>query len=37
MIWSIEELCDLLPQNHKIGGHADKVLILKAPGEKAAA
>jgi len=25
-----EELCDLLPENHKIGGQTDKTLILKA-------
>jgi hypothetical protein len=29
-IWSIEELCDLLPENHKIGVQTDKALILKA-------
>jgi hypothetical protein len=29
-------LCDLLPENHKIGVQTDKALILKAFGEKAA-
>jgi IS1 family transposase len=29
-VWSIEELCDLLPENHKIGVQTDKALILKA-------
>jgi hypothetical protein len=29
-VWSVEELCDLLPENHKIGMQADKALILKA-------
>jgi hypothetical protein len=33
-VWSIEELCDLLPENHKIGVETDKALILKALGEK---
>jgi IS1 family transposase len=33
-VWSIEELCDLLPENHKIGVETDKTLILKALGEK---
>ena len=33
-IWSIEELCGLLPENHKIGMQADKGLILKALGEQ---
>jgi hypothetical protein len=33
-VWSIEELCDLLPENHKIGVETDKALILKAVGEK---
>jgi len=35
-VWSIEELCDLLPENHKIGVGTDKALILKALGGKAA-
>jgi IS1 family transposase len=35
-VWSIEELCDLLPENHKIGVATDKALILKALGGKAA-
>jgi IS1 family transposase len=34
-VWSIEELCDLLPGNRTIGSHIDKGLILKALGEKA--
>lgn len=29
-LWSIEELCDMLPENHKIGAKADKAFILKA-------
>jgi hypothetical protein len=29
-VWSIKELCDLLPENHKIGVKTDKALILKA-------
>jgi len=29
-VWSIEELCDLLPENHKIGVQTDKALIHKA-------
>jgi hypothetical protein len=33
-IWSIEELCDLLPENRTIGSQIDKGLILKALGEK---
>jgi IS1 family transposase len=32
-VWSVEELCDLLPENHRIGVQADKGLILKALGE----
>jgi IS1 family transposase len=31
-VWSIEKLCDLLPENHKIGVQTDKGLILKALG-----
>jgi len=31
-VWSIEELCGLLPENHRIGTQADKALILKALG-----
>ncbi len=34
-VWSIEELCDLLPENHKIGVQTDRGLILKALGEVA--
>jgi hypothetical protein len=34
-VWSIEELCDLLPENHKIAVETDKALILKALGEQA--
>ena len=34
-IWSIEELCALVPENHRIGVKLDKALILKALGEKA--
>ncbi len=33
-VWNVEELCDLLPENHKIGVETDKTLILKALGEK---
>jgi hypothetical protein len=33
-VWSIEELCGLLPENHRIGTQADKALILKALGER---
>jgi hypothetical protein len=29
-VWSIEELCDLLPENHKIGHEMDRALIAKA-------
>jgi hypothetical protein len=29
-VWSVEELIDLLPENHKIGMQTDKALILKA-------
>ena len=32
-IWSVEELCGLLPENHKISVETDKGLILKALGE----
>jgi len=32
-VWSVEELCDLLPENHKIGVDTDRAaLILKALG-----
>jgi IS1 family transposase len=34
-IWSIEELCSLLPETHRIATQIDKGLILKALGEKA--
>jgi len=34
-VWSIEELCNLLPEKHTIGSQIDKQLILKALGEKA--
>jgi hypothetical protein len=33
-IWSIEEMCDLLPERRTIGSQIDKGLILKALGEK---
>jgi IS1 family transposase len=33
-VWSIEELCGLLPENRRIGVEKDKALILKALGEK---
>ena len=33
-VWSIEELCNLLPENRTIGSQIDKGLILKALGEK---
>jgi hypothetical protein len=29
-VWSIEELCGLVTDNHKIGVQADKALVLKA-------
>lgn len=29
-VWSIEEMCNLLPETQKIGVHMDKVLIKKA-------
>jgi len=32
-VWSIAELCDLLPENRTIGSQIDKGLILKALGE----
>jgi 3-methyladenine DNA glycosylase/8-oxoguanine DNA glycosylase len=35
-VWSVEELCDRLPENHKIGVQTDKGLILKALGEQPA-
>jgi hypothetical protein len=35
-VWSIEELCSLLPENRKIAVDIDKALILKALAEKAA-
>jgi hypothetical protein len=35
-VWGVEELCDLLPENHKIGVQTDKGLILKALGEQPA-
>jgi hypothetical protein len=31
--WSVEELCDLLPENHRIDVQTDKELILKALAE----
>jgi hypothetical protein len=34
-VWSVEELCDLLPENHNIAVQTDKALILKALGEQA--
>jgi hypothetical protein len=34
-VWTIEELCDLLPENRTIGSPMDKSLILKALGEQA--
>src|SRR5438309_488187 len=33
-VWSIEDLCGLLPENHRIGMQVDKALIQKALGEK---
>ena len=30
-VWSIKELCELLPESHKIVVETDKTLILKAP------
>ena len=33
-VWSIKELCALLPENHRIGVQADKALVLKALGEQ---
>ena len=33
-VWSIEELCDLLPESRTIGSQIDKGLILKALGER---
>jgi len=33
--WSVEELCDLLPENRTIGSQIDKGLVSKALGEKA--
>ena len=33
-VWSIEEMCSLLPENRKIGAEIDKGLILKALGEQ---
>lgn len=29
-VWSIEEMCGLIPENHKIGSQIDNGLILKA-------
>jgi L-alanine-DL-glutamate epimerase-like enolase superfamily enzyme len=29
-VWSIEEMCALVPENHKIGVQADRDLVLKA-------
>jgi hypothetical protein len=29
-VWSVEELCNLLPENHKIGVQTNKALVLKA-------
>lgn len=29
-VWSIEEFCALLPENHKISVQADRELVLKA-------
>ena len=34
-VWSIEEMCTLVPENHKIGTQADKALVLKALAEQA--
>ena len=28
-VWSVEELCDLLPENHKIGVQTDNALVVK--------
>jgi hypothetical protein len=33
-VWSIEEMCALLPENHRIGVQADKALVLKALAAK---
>jgi len=33
-VWSIEELCNLLPENSIIGSQIDKELILKALDNK---
>jgi hypothetical protein len=35
-VCSVEELCDLLPENRTIGSRIDKGLILKALGERSA-
>jgi len=35
-VWSIEQLCDLLPENRTIGSQIDNGLILKALGERSA-
>jgi hypothetical protein len=36
-VWSIEEMCGLLPEQESAGKRIDKELILKALGEKAGA
>lgn len=33
-VWSIEEMCALIPENHKIGIQTDRELVLNALGEK---
>jgi len=33
-VWSIAELCNLLPESHTIAAQIDKALVLKALGEK---
>lgn len=33
--WSIEEMCDLIPDNHKIGVQKDGASVMKALGERA--
>ena len=34
-VWSVEELCDLLPENHNIGVQTDRALVPKALREQA--
>jgi hypothetical protein len=35
-VWSVEELCGLLPQPVRVARHIEKDLVLRALGEKAA-